>query len=50
MKIIIDMNLAVRWAKMLGDRGINAVYWTMVGAADATDIEIMSYARQNGLL
>jgi predicted nuclease of predicted toxin-antitoxin system len=48
MKIIIDMNLAVRWANMLLVRGIEAVHWTKIGAANATDVEIMSYARQNG--
>ena len=47
MKILIDVNLAVRWASMLSTRGIEAVHWTTVGAANAQDIEIMSYARQN---
>ena len=48
MKIIVDVNLAVRWAKMLSNRGIETVHWTEIGAANALDIEIMSYARQNG--
>ena len=48
MKIIVDVNLAVRWAKMLADRGIEAVHWTAIGLANAQDTEIMSYARQNG--
>ena len=48
MKIIVDVNLAVRWAKMFSDRGIEAVHWAAIGAANAQDIEIMSYARQNG--
>jgi predicted nuclease of predicted toxin-antitoxin system len=48
MKIIIDVNLAVRWANMLSSRGIEAVHWTAIGAANAQDVEIMSYARQNG--
>ena len=48
MKIIVDVNLAVRWANMLSSRGIDAVHWTSIGAANAQDIEIMSYARQNG--
>jgi predicted nuclease of predicted toxin-antitoxin system len=47
MKIIVDVNLAVRWASMLSDRGIEAVHWSAIGAANAQDIEIMSYARQN---
>ena len=48
MKIIIDVNLAVRWADMLSRRGIDAVHWSAIGAVNAKDIEIMSYARQNG--
>jgi predicted nuclease of predicted toxin-antitoxin system len=48
MKIIVDVNLAVRWATMLSSRGIEAVHWTAIGAANAQDIEIMAYARQNG--
>ena len=48
MKIVVDVNLAVRWAKMLSARGIQAVHWSAIGATDASDIEIMSYARQKG--
>jgi predicted nuclease of predicted toxin-antitoxin system len=48
MKIIVDVNLAVRWADMLSARGIDTVHWASIGAANAQDIEIMSYARQNG--
>jgi len=47
MKIIVDVNLAVRWAEMLSGQGIESVHWTAIGAANAQDIEIMSYARQN---
>jgi predicted nuclease of predicted toxin-antitoxin system len=48
MKIIVDVNLAVRWADMLSNRGIESIHWSTIGAANAQDIEIMSYARQNG--
>ena len=48
MKIIVDVNLAIRWADMLVSRGIEAVHWTAIGAAGAKDIEIMSYAQKNG--
>ena len=47
MKIIVDVNLAVRWANMLKSRGIPAIHWTTIGKANAPDIEIMSFARQN---
>ena len=48
MKIIVDVNLAVRWANLLSERGIEAVHWTSIGAGSTQDSEIMSYARQNG--
>jgi predicted nuclease of predicted toxin-antitoxin system len=48
MKILVDMNLAVRWADMLLSRGIEAIHWSVVGAANAPDVEIMAYARNNG--
>ena len=44
MKIIVDVNLAVRWANMLSDKGIEAIHWSKIGAVNAQDIEIMSYA------
>ncbi|MCL2801809.1 MAG: DUF5615 family PIN-like protein [Treponema sp.] len=33
---------------MLSDSGIEAVNWTSIGKASAQDIEIMTYARENG--
>jgi predicted nuclease of predicted toxin-antitoxin system len=48
MKIIVDVNLAVRWANMLLARGVDAIHWTSIGAANTPDNEIMSYALQNG--
>ncbi|MDR1374792.1 MAG: DUF5615 family PIN-like protein [Treponema sp.] len=48
MKILIDMNLAFRWADMLSVRGVSAVHWAAVGPANASDGNIMTYARTNG--
>jgi len=48
VKIIVDVNLAIRWAKMLAERGVEAVHWTEIGAANAPDTEIIAYARKNG--
>jgi predicted nuclease of predicted toxin-antitoxin system len=50
MKILVDMNLAVRWADMLVSRGIEAIHWSAVGAANAPDVEIMAYAREKGCM
>ena len=48
MKIIIDMNLAFRWADMLSVAGIPAVHWYTIGESNASDPEIMLYAKDNG--
>ena len=48
MKILIDVNLSFRWADMLMHEGIEAVYWSTLGADNAPDTEIMAYALANG--
>jgi predicted nuclease of predicted toxin-antitoxin system len=50
MKILIDMNLSLRWAELLTVRGIEAVHWNAIGAANAQDVEIMTYAREKGYI
>ncbi len=47
MKLLIDMNLSPRWVSVLGDAGIDSVHWSALGAHDATDSQIMAYARAN---
>ena len=47
MKILIDMNLSRRWAPILKSAGHEPVHWSQVGAPDATDREIMEWARAN---
>ncbi|MEW6079158.1 MAG: DUF5615 family PIN-like protein [Thermodesulfobacteriota bacterium] len=47
MKILIDMNLSPRWVVLLTNAGHEAVHWSNVGAPDATDHEIMAWARTN---
>jgi predicted nuclease of predicted toxin-antitoxin system len=47
MKILIDMNLAVRWANMLSAQGIEAIHWSSVGKANTSDDLIMAYAKEN---
>lgn len=45
MKFIIDMNLSPRWANLLIDASIEAVHWSALGQANASDAEIMDFAR-----
>ena len=47
MKILIDMNLPPRWAKVFAAEGWEAFHWSQVGAPTASDREIMAWARNN---
>jgi predicted nuclease of predicted toxin-antitoxin system len=47
MKILIDMNLPPRWAKVFAAEGWEALHWSQVGAPTASDREIMAWARNN---
>ena len=41
------MNLSPRWVRLLADAGIEAVHWSMIGAANAPDGQIMAFAKAN---
>ena len=48
MKILIDMNLSPKWVEIFLAHNIEAVHWSNIGAADASDEEIIIYAQNNG--
>jgi len=48
MKFLIDMNLSPEWAEVLEGAGLGAVHWSKVGAANASDQEILAWAQSNG--
>ena len=48
MKLLIDMNLSPRWVSFLARSQVESSHWSSVGAATATDSEIMEYAREYG--
>lgn len=50
MKLLVDMNLSPRWVSLLVDAGIEAAHWSMLGARNAPDIEIMAFAKANGFV
>ena len=50
MKLLVDMNLSPRWIDLLVSAGFEAVHWSKVGAVDASDFDIMAYARDNGFV
>jgi predicted nuclease of predicted toxin-antitoxin system len=48
IRVLVDMNLAPKWAQELGAHGIDAVHWSSVGAPDASDKELFSWADVHG--
>ncbi len=42
------MNLSPDWVPLLRANGFEAVHWSVVGAYDAPDTEIMQWARDHG--
>ena len=40
------MNLSPRWVQTLSAAGFSAAHWSTLGAATATDAEIMAYAME----
>lgn len=46
MKLLLDMNLAPRWAQYLTERNWPAEHWTTLGDPKADDATIMAFARQ----
>jgi len=50
MKVLLDMNIPLKYAALLAKRGIEALRWSDIGAPDAKDAELMTYARANGCI
>lgn len=50
MKLLVDMNLSPRWVGVLSDAGIDAAHWSTLGALNASDSEIMAYAKVNDFI
>ena len=48
MKILVDMNLSPGWSGFLTENGIEALHWSFIGSPDASDSEIMIYAKTYG--
>lgn len=47
MKILVDMNLSPAWVNFLVAAEFEAVHWSQVGRADATDRDVMQWAVDN---
>jgi len=50
MKLLLDMNIPLRYAALFASKGIIALRWSDVGVINAADAEIMEYARANDFI
>ena len=48
MKLLIDMNLSPRWVSLLTDAGFEVRHRSTLGRDNASDMEIMAFAKANG--
>lgn len=48
MKILVGMCLSPLWVEFLSEVGFEAVHWSKVGRADASDAEVMDFAAEGG--
>jgi predicted nuclease of predicted toxin-antitoxin system len=46
MRVLVDMNLTVRWVRALLTAGHDAVHWSSIGNPAATDRTICEFARE----
>jgi predicted nuclease of predicted toxin-antitoxin system len=47
MKVLVDMNLSPTWVDFLVAAGLEAVHWSGVGPADASDQELIWWAAEH---
>ncbi|MBW2367038.1 MAG: DUF5615 family PIN-like protein [Deltaproteobacteria bacterium] len=50
MKIVIDMNLSPQWIEVLKPAGHECIHWSDIGSPNASDREILLWARSNGFV
>lgn len=50
MKILLDMNIPLKYSALLENHGIESKRWSDIGAPNALDSEIMAYARDNDFI
>ena len=47
MKLLVDMNLSPDWCAKLQHHGVEASHWSTIGDARASDVVIMTWAREH---
>jgi predicted nuclease of predicted toxin-antitoxin system len=48
MRLLLDMNLSPEWVPYLRECGFESVHWSTLGAYNASDAQIMQWAREEG--
>jgi len=48
--VLVDMNLSPMWIESLTSAGITASHWSLIGAGNADDATIFSWAKKNGFV
>lgn len=47
MRILVDMNLPPQWVEVFQQEGHTSIHWSSVGAVDASDRELMQWAKRH---
>ena len=47
LRLLIDMNLSPAWVPVLRDAGFEATHWSNLGAPNASDQTLFTWAREN---
>jgi predicted nuclease of predicted toxin-antitoxin system len=50
MKVLIDMNLSPQWVEIFQRKGWESVHWSTIGNPQATDREILRWAKDNSYI
>ena len=50
MTLLLDMNISPKLVDLLQSRGADAKHWISIGKSNASDEQIMEYAKQNDCL
>jgi predicted nuclease of predicted toxin-antitoxin system len=50
MKLLLDMNIPLKYSALLINKGVHVTRWQDIGKPNAPDTEIMAYAKKNGFV
>ena len=50
MSLLLDMNLSPSWSEFFTAKGYPTNHWATLGKANAPDADILSYAKEQGLV